>query len=131
MGERDDKNTLENARVGYTKAVDLWIYMGGEVWSRFNVMLVANSIVLAAVGILASAILTGNLSNVDHRTVFLLMLLNWMGAVRWTPSVGQHWGNVISEGPAVFPRYTNARRDLCLPATSFLLTVHLIAPSLR
>ena len=28
--------------------------------------------------------------------------------VRWTPSVGQHWGNVISEGPAVFPRYTNA-----------------------
>ena len=28
--------------------------------------------------------------------------------IRWTPSVGQHWGNVISEGPAVFPRYTNA-----------------------
>ena len=28
--------------------------------------------------------------------------------LRWTPSVGQHWGNVISEGPAVFPRYTNA-----------------------
>ena len=28
--------------------------------------------------------------------------------LRWTPSIGQHWGNVISEGPAVFPRYTNA-----------------------
>ena len=41
----------ENARVGYQAAVDLWTYEGEQSWARFNVMMVANSIVIAVIGV--------------------------------------------------------------------------------
>jgi hypothetical protein len=45
-----DEN-IENARIGYQVATNLWIYEGNTAWAIFNAMLVANSIVLAAEGI--------------------------------------------------------------------------------
>jgi len=45
----DSDQATENAKVGYQVAIELWIYEGELVWSKFNVMLVANSIVLALV----------------------------------------------------------------------------------
>jgi hypothetical protein len=41
----------ENARVGYQSAIALWTYQGNLNWSRFNVMLTANSIILAVIGV--------------------------------------------------------------------------------
>jgi hypothetical protein len=38
---------LINARLGYEKAVDMWLYEVQAIWSRFNIFLLANSIVLA------------------------------------------------------------------------------------
>ena len=42
---------LDNARVGYQVAVSLWIHEGELIWSKFNALLVANSIILAAIGV--------------------------------------------------------------------------------
>lgn len=39
----------EDAQVGYTAAIDLWVFAGQVIWDRFNAMLVANSIVLLAI----------------------------------------------------------------------------------
>jgi len=41
---------LQNARIGYQVAAQLWAYEGQGVWSAFNAMLVANAIVIAAEG---------------------------------------------------------------------------------
>jgi hypothetical protein len=51
-GNQDKK---ENARVGYQVATTLWTYEGQLVWSKFNAMLVANSIVLAVIGLAISS----------------------------------------------------------------------------
>ena len=63
MGKKDknkDKdsvisNDVENARIGYQTAIELWAHSGDEVWARFNVMLVANSIIIAIIGFLLTA----------------------------------------------------------------------------
>jgi hypothetical protein len=40
-----------NAAVAYETAVMLWVHEGQMIWSRYNAMLVANSVVLAAIGL--------------------------------------------------------------------------------
>ncbi len=40
----------ENALIGYQMAISLWTYQGEGGWTTFNVMLVANSIVIAVIG---------------------------------------------------------------------------------
>jgi hypothetical protein len=42
--------SIEDVRVGYQTAVTLWTYEGTLIWSKYNAMLVANSVVLAATG---------------------------------------------------------------------------------
>lgn len=46
-----DATQTEDARTGYQAAVDLWTYEGEQNWARFNVMLVANSIIIAVLGL--------------------------------------------------------------------------------
>jgi len=43
---------LEHARTGYVAAVELWTYEGDSIWTRFNAMLVANSVILAFIGLI-------------------------------------------------------------------------------
>ena len=44
---------INNARIGYQAAINLWIYENESIWSKFNAFLVANSIIfLAAIGIM-------------------------------------------------------------------------------
>lgn len=40
-----------NAIVGYQAAVNIWVAQTQLIWSRFNVMIIANSIILAAIGL--------------------------------------------------------------------------------
>lgn len=47
-----DDAQREDARVAYSAAISLWAYEGESAWSRFNAMLVANSILLAFIGLL-------------------------------------------------------------------------------
>jgi len=42
---------LENARVGYQAALTMWIAKTRMTWSRFNVMVVANSLILGAISL--------------------------------------------------------------------------------
>jgi len=42
---------LENARVGYQTTLTIWIAQTRMIWSRFNVMIVANSIILGAISL--------------------------------------------------------------------------------
>jgi len=49
-----DDQVAEDARVAFVAAVDLWIYEGTLIWSKFNAMLVANSVVLATIGLTAT-----------------------------------------------------------------------------
>jgi hypothetical protein len=45
------RTSLENARVGYQVAVDLWAHIGQTAWSVMSAMLVAHSIVIAGIGL--------------------------------------------------------------------------------
>jgi hypothetical protein len=49
--ERKGDLDIEDARIGYQIAVDLWTYEGEQNWARFNVMLVANSVIIAVIGL--------------------------------------------------------------------------------
>lgn len=49
VGSPEDR--LENARVGYRAALDIWMAQTRLVSSGFNVMIVANSIILGAIGL--------------------------------------------------------------------------------
>jgi hypothetical protein len=46
-----DKSELENAKVGYQAAVNLITGVISVIWSIFNAMLVANSIVVAGISL--------------------------------------------------------------------------------
>ena len=62
-GEKDNSNEttqIENARIGYQVTVNLLTYEGQLIWTRFNAMLVANSIVIAVIGYL----ITNNSSSI-------------------------------------------------------------------
>ena len=47
--DRERDAAAENARVGYQVAVTLATYSGGGVWSIFNAMVVANSVIIAGI----------------------------------------------------------------------------------
>jgi hypothetical protein len=47
--DNDEDNDIENARIGYEKAIDLWIYEGETYWSKFNAFVVAHSIIIGAI----------------------------------------------------------------------------------
>src|SRR5216117_444096 len=50
-----DDDDIERAQIGYQAAISLWIHEGGLIWSKFNALLVANSIILASIGLTLSA----------------------------------------------------------------------------
>jgi hypothetical protein len=54
MGELKEQAEKENARVGYQVAMNLWTFQGQINWNRFNVMLVANSVIVAVIGSMLS-----------------------------------------------------------------------------
>jgi len=49
--QKFDESECENARVGYQAAINLWTFQGAEIWARFNVMIVANSIFIGVMGL--------------------------------------------------------------------------------
>jgi hypothetical protein len=44
---------IPEAIAGYQAAIDLWLFSSGQAWERFNIMLAANSILIAAIGLSA------------------------------------------------------------------------------
>ena len=52
---QDHKYWREEILLSYRTAIDFWIYQGQLNWNRFNVMLVANSILIAVIGSLVAS----------------------------------------------------------------------------
>lgn len=50
--EEPDSELVSNTQSGYETAAALWMHEGAAAWERFSAMLVANSIILGAVGLL-------------------------------------------------------------------------------
>lgn len=72
---------IENVRVGYKAAIDLWNTSGTQNWSRFNAMLVANSVILAVIGNVTVDDLMGWQVRVALTGVGLVLCVCWRGAV--------------------------------------------------
>jgi hypothetical protein len=74
---------LENARVGYQAALSIWTAKTRMIWSRFNMMVVANSIILGAISLTIES--SQPLSTSFTRAVCLVGLavsLAWLPAHR-------------------------------------------------
>jgi len=72
---------LENARVGYQAALDIWTAETRMIWSRFNMMIVANSIILGAISLTIG-------SNHPLSTSFTraLCLVGLAASLAWLPA---------------------------------------------
>ncbi len=68
---------IEDARVGYQAAVQLWTYEGEQNWARFNVMLVANSIIIAVLGLVITGAQPSLSASVVLSIVGLILCLTW------------------------------------------------------
>lgn len=75
----------ENIRTGYQSAVDLWGILVNSQWSRFNAMVVANSIIITAVGFFLTAdnILYPINNNLAFFFVIFLSLLGLIMTIFW------------------------------------------------
>ena len=73
----DNDQATENAKVGYQVAIELWTYEGELVWSKFNAMLVANSIVLALIGFTLNSNQLPQVLAVGMPVAGLLLCLAW------------------------------------------------------
>ena len=69
---------LEEARLGYQTAVSLWTHEGNLIWSKFNAMLVANSIVLAGVGFVSNSSSASVLLRTGLSLVGLALCFFWL-----------------------------------------------------
>jgi len=57
------------ALAAYQAAIDLWLFSSGQAWERFNIMLAANAILIAAI----------TLSSDSAMVVFFRLALPWLG----------------------------------------------------
>ena len=77
-----DSNGTEDARVGYQVASGLASFYGGAIWSMFNAMLVANSIVVTGI----TLVLTGQPPLALFKTLLpvvgLLLCMTWFLLVK-------------------------------------------------
>ncbi len=70
--DKTKEENREDALVGYQMAINLWTYSVEQSWERFNIMLVANSVLIAAIG----------LTTTSQRPVPLLSHFSpWLGLV--------------------------------------------------
>jgi len=80
--ELDNQERTENARVGYQAATMLWTYEGELVWSKFNAMLVANSIILAIIGLIITSQRELPVFSIGMPIAGLILCLLWFLATK-------------------------------------------------
>ena len=93
-----DADALENARLGYQVAVNLWTYQGNLNWNRFNAMLTANGVIVSVIGLV--------LSSESRLTAFVVVL----------PAVGlvlcALWAVFAARGFAYHKYWSSRAREL-------------------
>jgi hypothetical protein len=90
--ETSKQDRIENARVGYQAAVNLWTYEGQLIWARFSAMLLANSIVVAVIGIVISADRALPVFSVGMPIAGLILCLVWTLMTARGFDYYKHWG---------------------------------------
>jgi hypothetical protein len=90
---------MENIRVGYQVAVNLWIFFGELIWAKYNAMLVVNGIVAAAIGIV--------LTSTQPLAPSIMVGLSIIGLILCTL-----WAQLLSRGRAYLDPYISAAREL-------------------
>lgn len=73
----DREQQAETAYVGYQVAVSLWSHAGNEVWTRYNMMLVANSIIIAVIGVALSAQRNLSLLTASMSATGIVLCIAW------------------------------------------------------
>ncbi len=89
---------METVRIGYQVAVNLFMYESNQVWSRFNIMVLANSILFGGIIL----ILTSESLSLPERG--LLRFLVWALSVGGLLLCGL-WLWITIRGTANFDRY--------------------------
>jgi hypothetical protein len=72
-----DERQIENARVGYQVATSLWSSRAEVLWSQFNAIMTANSVVLAA-AILAASNPQSTVLSIGMPVVGLVLCVLWL-----------------------------------------------------
>jgi hypothetical protein len=86
----EEKDTIENARVGYQVAVSMITSESDAFWSKFNTLLLANSIVLPAFVLT----LTLQSSNISKILLIGLPLLGIVLCIFWFSIINRSYGYV-------------------------------------
>jgi len=89
---------LEATLVGYQMAISLWIHHSEQVWARFNIMFVGHSIVIAAIGLIATS---------QRPSPLLAILLSFLGFFLCVL-----WFVLIRRGNEYAEYYTLTAREL-------------------
>jgi hypothetical protein len=90
----------DRARIGYEAAIQLWVNEGNQVWLRFTAMIYANTILLAAIGVIIT-------SSRAKELRLLPLFLGVLGVVLCSV-----WAAVTRRGYAYFRYWILAAREL-------------------
>ena len=77
----NDEDT-ENLRIGYQTAVQLWASQSEQLWSGFNAMVVANSIILGAIGLLLTNKEAPLALKISLPAVGIVLSIAWLAIVK-------------------------------------------------
>jgi hypothetical protein len=88
-----DLVAIENARVSYQMAVTLWTYQGSLNWNRFNVMLTANSIIVAGIGIILPNARSLSVFAVALPLMGLFLCLAWASMMARGYAYHKYWSS--------------------------------------
>lgn len=73
-----DQQLVENARVGYEVASNLWSSRASEVWSQFSAIMTANSIVLAAATLSIGNPASPRIITIGMPVIGLILCILWL-----------------------------------------------------
>ncbi|MCE5250269.1 hypothetical protein LLG96_08620 [bacterium] len=96
--QQPDETTIEHARVGYQVAVSLWTSESEQTWARFNVMIVANSIILAIIGLVVTS---------EHAMLSISFVMSIVGIIMCIM-----WLFITKRGFDYQDYYVNSAREL-------------------
>lgn len=89
--EQKDQGRIENARVGYQAAMNLWIYEGEIFWSKFNALLVANSIVLGSIALSMSDTCPLSIFTIGMPVTGIILCLVWFLTTKRSFDYYRYW----------------------------------------
>jgi hypothetical protein len=89
--EPKPQDEIESARIGYEVATNLWIYEGETFWSKFNSLLVANSIILGSIVLLMTVTDRLRILNLGMPIIGIILCFVWSIITRRGLEYYRYW----------------------------------------